>query len=334
MATDADNLLAVRDLAVKYTGREHETYALSGVSFDVGARDSWGIVGETGCGKSTLVRALIGLLPPSARITGGSVEYRGRDLLQVSSRELRRVRGTEIAFMPQNSFSALNPVVKIEDQFRNVIRQRSPRLSAKDCRALADRWLRDAGIVDPGRVLDGYAHHLSGGMAQRVVIAMTMIREPVIVIADEPTTGLDLTILRQIMDLFVQMRDERGCSTIVVTHALGVVANYCTRMVVMYAGQIVELGPVADVLTRPHHPYTRALIGAVPRRDHGLAIIPGTVPSLHEPPVGCVFKARCALRLDPRCEIERPPLREVAPGHLVATFYDSTSHRVPVAAAT
>jgi oligopeptide/dipeptide ABC transporter ATP-binding protein len=316
------SLLEVRDLGVVFPGRRGTVHAVNGVSLRADSGETIGIVGETGCGKSSLVRALVGLLPPPGRVSTGTVEFDGKNLLALGGADLRQVRATGIAFMPQNSFAALNPVVRVDEQFIRVLGIASGGGSNNHRQRLerARDLLRQVGLSEPQRVLTSYPHHLSGGMAQRVVIALTMIRNPRIVIADEPTTGLDVTILRQIMDLLARLRQERGSTLLLVTHALAVVAEYCTRVMVMYGGQVVEVGPVQSVFGASHHPYTRALLGAMPRRGDELAIIPGTVSSLYEHPTACVFRARCQVHSDPRCDSERPPLRQVAADHFVATF--------------
>ena len=314
-------LLEVSDLHVQFRSRRRTVYAVNGVSFAVGEGETVGLVGETGCGKSATVRAVIGLLKSPGRLTAGSVRLDGTDLVHLPPRQLRRIRGASIGFVPQNPFGSLNPVLRIERQFRNVIRAHR-RGRRAEVRRTALAMLEAVGIADPERVLRGYAHELSGGMAQRVVIALAMVLNPRLVVADEPTTGLDLTIQRQILDLIADLARTEGRSMLLVTHDIGVVAQYCSRVLVMYAGQVVESGPVRQVLKQPVHPYTEALLAAVPRRGERLRSAQGTVPTLLQLPPGCFYYDRCTYRSDPRCATEAPQLREVGPGHWAAVHYD------------
>ncbi len=316
-------VLDVADLNVVYRTGTQEVFAVSDASFEVDEHDVWGVIGETGCGKSSLARAIVRLLPANGAVTSGSVHLSGVDVLGARPAELRRLRASKLAFIPQNSVGALNPVTRIGDQFRHVIRLNDPKASRAVCRARAAEILRRAGITDAERVLDGYPFHLSGGMAQRVTICLTMIRNPALVVADEPTSGLDLTVLRQVLDLLAEMREETGSAMIMVTHQVEVVAQYCRSVKVMYGGRIIESGPVADVLTKPLHPYTRLLIGSVPERGKHLSTIPGTVRPLTAAPTSCVFHARCPFISDPRCALELPPRRWATPDHWVESFCSS-----------
>ena len=319
-------LLDVRDLHVEFRSRRRTVYAVNGVSFSIGEGETVGLVGETGCGKSATVRAIIGLLKSPGLVTAGEVRLDGADLVGLPPRQLRRIRGSSIGFVPQNPFGALNPVLRIERQFRNVIRAHR-RGGRAEIRRTALAMLNSVGIADPERVLRGYAHELSGGMAQRVVIALAMVLNPRLVVADEPTTGLDLTIQRQILDLIRDLAETEGRSMLLVTHDVGVVAQYCSRVLVMYAGQVVETGPVRAVLKEPAHPYTELLLAAVPRRGERLVGAQGTVPTLLQLPPGCFFYDRCPYRSDPRCATEAPPLREVGPGHWAAVHYEKSARR-------
>ena len=289
-------LLEVSDLHVQFRSRRRTVYAVNGVSFSIREGETVGLVGETGCGKSATVRAIIGLLKSPGQITAGAVRLDGSDLVHLPPRQLRQIRGASIGFVPQNPFGALNPVLRIERQFRNVIRSHR-RGRRAEIRRTALAMLDAVGIADPERVLHGYAHELSGGMAQRVVIALAMALNPKLVVADEPTTGLDLTIQRQILDLIRDLAETEGRSMLLVTHDVGVVAQYCSRVLVMYAGQVVESGPVRRVLTEPAHPYTEALLAAVPRRGERLVGAQGTVPTLLELPPGCFYYDRCHVPL-------------------------------------
>jgi len=270
-------------------------------------------VGESGCGKSATVRTVLGLVRYPGRVVEGEVLLDGKDLLRASKRELRQVRGDKIGFVAQNPFAALNPILKIERQFHNVITAHRGRSSKSSTRRQAREMLVAVGIPGPDRILDGYAHELSGGMAQRVVIAMALVLDPQLVIADEPTTALDVTIQGQILDLLKRKSVDEGRSLVLVTHDLGVVAQYCDRVVVMYAGKVVETGPVKEVLGGPSHPYTLGLLRSVPRRGTKVQPLPGRVPSLINYPVGCPFASRCTFAIE-RCTEEAPELSPVSTG--------------------
>lgn len=315
------SLLSVRDLKVEFETRLGPVRAVNGVSFEVSRGEIVGLVGETGCGKSATARAMIGLLRRPGRVVDGTIGFDGAEVLSLPSKALRRIRGPGLGFVPQNPFGSLNGTLRIERQFRNVYRAHRT-ASRAEIRSASVKMLQDVGISDPDRILRGYAHELSGGMAQRVAIALALSLDPKLLIADEPTTGLDLTIQRQILDLLHQLVTVRGRSMVLVSHDLGVVAQYCSRVLVMYAGVIVESGSVRDVLKTPTHPYTRALLAAVPRRGQPLKGLPGSVPDPIDYPTGCPFYERCEFRTDPRCATEAPPLRQVGPNHLVASFYD------------
>jgi oligopeptide/dipeptide ABC transporter ATP-binding protein len=309
-ASTTGALLQVRGLRTEFKTRRGVVHAVNGVELEVGAGELVGLVGETGCGKSVTARSIISLVTPPGRIVAGEVRFDGRDMRAARARELRRIRGTGVGFIPQNPWGALNPVLSIERQFRNVLRAHSGRVSRKKCWDTAIEMLERVGIQGPERVLRGYAHELSGGMAQRVVIALALVLNPRLVIADEPTTGLDVTIQRQILDLITELlhRDQRAM--LLVTHDLGIVAQYCNRVIVMYAGKVVESGTVDQVMTAPAHPYTRALLGAIPRPGHELTTLRGRVPDLIEYPAGCPFRARCDFAMDTCAQVE-PVLRPV-----------------------
>jgi oligopeptide/dipeptide ABC transporter ATP-binding protein len=286
-------------------------HAVNDVSFDVGAARIVGLVGESGCGKSATVRSLLGIVAPPGKVVAGSARFEGRDLLTLRKRELREVRGASISFVAQNPFGSLNPILPVADQFHNMVKAHRSRTAKAETRRLAAEMLEAVGIARPERVLDGYAHELSGGMAQRVVIALAMVLRPRLVIADEPTTALDVTIQRQILDLTQALVLEDGRSMLMVTHDLGAVAQYCDDVVVMYAGKVVERGPVSEVFTTPAHPYTRALLASVPRRGQPVEVLRGRVADLVSYPTGCPFADRCGLVHD-RCRAEAPVLRPVA----------------------
>jgi ABC-type dipeptide/oligopeptide/nickel transport system ATPase component len=254
--------LHVRDLVTEFHSREGVTRALHGISFDVGANEIVGVVGESGSGKSTVVRSVVKLLMPPGRVMEGTAQFHGQDLIRMPERRIRPIRGKEIGFVAQNPFSALNPVVRIEKQFANIAKAHGLKADAES-RGRALELLACSGVNDPERVMRGYAHELSGGMAQRVVIAMALYLNPRLVIADEPTTALDLTVQRQVLDTLARLTKESGRSMLIVTHDLGVVANYCDRVLVMYRGRIVEQGPVSEVFVRPQDLYTVSLLNSV-----------------------------------------------------------------------
>ncbi|MBO0980080.1 ABC transporter ATP-binding protein [Microbacterium sp. SD291] len=258
--------LEVSGLVTDFESRQHSVRALHGISFEVGESEIVGIVGESGSGKSTVVRSIIKLLMPPGRVAEGHVDFYGTSLLELRERELRRIRGKEIGFVAQNPFSALNPVLRIERQFQNIARAHGiPR--DDEMRRRAIELLEATGVKEAERVIGGYAHELSGGMAQRVVIAMALFLNPRLVIADEPTTALDLTVQRQVLDTLTRLTTGSGRSMLIVTHDLGVVAKYCDRVLVMYQGRLVEQGPVSKVFVTPEHDYTASLLESVVRPD-------------------------------------------------------------------
>ena len=314
-------LLDVRDLHAEFRTSRGVVHAVNGVNFMVNRGELVGIVGESGCGKSATIRAMIGLLQPPGVVSGGQVLFKDKDLL-ASKRERRKLLASQIGFVPQNPFGALNPVMRIDRQFVRVIREHTD-LNKKQAVELAASRLERAGIADPQRVLRGYAHQLSGGMAQRTVIAIAMSLDPDLVIGDEPTTGLDVTVQRQILDDTVEQLERDHRAMLLVTHDLGIVAHYCSRVIVMYAGKVIEQGPTDLVFTDPAHPYTELLLKAAPRRDQPLKLSHGQLPDLINYPENCPFYQRCEYRDDPRCETEMPEMREVEPGHFAATFHNS-----------
>jgi peptide/nickel transport system ATP-binding protein len=312
--------LHVRDIETRFRTTAGEVHAVNGVSFDVGDGELVGIVGESGSGKSVTINSILGLIRTSGTITSGTATFGGRDLIAMRSRYLRKIRGAEIGFIAQNPFGALNPVLRLSRQFENVVRAHR-RLDRKEIRRQALAMLGHVGIHQPERVLDGYAHELSGGMAQRVVIALALMLDPTLVVADEPTTALDVTVQKQILDLISTLVRERERSMLIITHDLGVVANYCDRVVVMYCGRVMEDGPVREVFRRPYHPYALALLRSVPRAGQALQTLGGKLPKLNAQPVGCLFRDRCPYRMDV-CDRVIPPLREVSPGRKVACHLD------------
>jgi len=298
-------LLEVRDLAIEFPTRGGTVHAVNRVSFDVQRGEIVGLVGETGCGKSVTARALIGLTRSPGRLSSGTIAFEGEVLGGGSAPDWRRIRGSSVALVPQNAVAALNPVLRIGKQFENALRAHG-RGGPSAMHAARD-MLGRVGISDPDRVLRSYAHELSGGMAQRVVIGMATILAPRMLIADEPTSSLDLTIQRQILDLLSDLSRRESLAILVVTHDLGVVAQYCERVLVMYAGKIVEHGPVLEVMRAPAHPYTRALVAAIPVPGQRPTSLRGSLPDLVNYPPGCPFRDRCDMAVA-ECASVEPPL--------------------------
>ena len=302
-------VLDIQGLCVDYQTGQGPLQALRDVNLQVPESKIIGIVGESGCGKSTLISTIIRLLAPNARIGQGSVRFKGEDLLSLSREQMRALRGDEISMVFQDPMISLNPVLTIGRQMADVQHRSSSGRPAKDARSL--KMLERVGIPDPGVQLQRYPHHLSGGMRQRVAIAMALMAEPALLIADEPTTALDATLEVQIIHRLQELQREFGCSILFISHHLGVIAELCDEVVVMYAGEVVETGPLRDVFQRPQHPYTRKLLECDPariaQRTRELPVIEGSLPSLVDLPAGCIFRSRCSESL-PRCRVERPRL--------------------------
>jgi oligopeptide/dipeptide ABC transporter ATP-binding protein len=302
-------MLEIRNLSVTYQTGRGPLRALRDISLQVPAGRIVGIVGESGCGKSTLISSIIRLLAPNARIEQGAILFKGNDLLGLDPEAMRALRGDEISMVFQDPMTSLNPVTTIGRQMINV--QHRDKRSGADKRARAVRMLKRVGIPDPAVQLDRYPHHLSGGMRQRVAIAMALMTEPGLLIADEPTTALDATLEVQIIDRLQQLQRDFGCAILFISHHLGVIAELCDEVVVMYAGEVVESGTVRDVFLNPLHPYTRKLLECDPARIRQavqkLPVIDGNLPDLVELPSGCVFRSRCD-KVVAICAHERPLL--------------------------
>jgi peptide/nickel transport system ATP-binding protein len=319
--TAAEPLLAVEDLSVRFDTDDGRVHAVDRLSFELAAREVLAVVGESGCGKSVSFMSLLRLLPETAVVTGRA-DFGGTDLLAAPISRVRRIRGREIAFVFQEPMTSLNPAFTIGNQVGEVLR-RHLGLSRADARKRTIELLDLVRIPAPDRRVREYPHQLSGGMRQRVMIAMALACDPKILIADEPTTALDVTIQAGILDLMRDIRERLGTAIVLITHNLGVVADLADRVIVMYAGRKAEEAPVHDLFARPQHPYTIGLLGAVPRPGAGarrLQEIPGRVPSLAELPTACAFAPRCP-RADDLTRSQVPELREVAPGHRVACFH-------------
>jgi len=305
--------VAIEDLTVTYRIDGRPRPALHDVSLTVGDGEILGLVGESGCGKSTLAGAVLKLLPPGGEVAGGSVTVDGHDVFALSPEELRRFRGGRAAMIFQDPFTSLNPSFTVGKQIALVQRVHDADSSAAARRERALGVLGEVGLPDPATVLRAYPYQLSGGQRQRVMIALALLLRPAVLIADEPTSALDVTTQAQILALLRWLRDEHGTAILFVSHDLGSVAQLCDRVAVMYAGRTVETADVADLFAAPQHPYTRALLGAVPswrRRAEELVTIPGRPPSLTDPPDGCAFAPRCP-HAGPACA-SAPPLIELA----------------------
>ncbi|WJR80018.1 ABC transporter ATP-binding protein [Bradyrhizobium sp. NP1] len=322
------SLLDVRDLTVTYRAGNMSVQALSEVSFSLGAGEALGVVGESGCGKSTLAKAILALLPRNARVTGGAVVLDGTELFKANAEQLRQLRWTEMAYVTQSAMDSLNPVARILDQFAETGRAHGE----KDVTARAEALMRDVGL--DARWLKSFPHELSGGMRQRVIIALSLLFEPPLLIADEPTTGLDVIVQRQVLDLLRRIRIQHGTGVIFISHDIAVIAELCSSVAVMYGGRIVEKGSTVDVLEEPLHPYTIGLKQAFPdMRDSRRALIniPGAPPALDRPIDACLFAARCPFAQD-RCRNEAPPLRPIA-GRQVACHFAEQAAEFRVRAA-
>ena len=308
-------VLRVNDLHTTFFTSSGEARAVDGVSFEIHAGETVALVGESGCGKSALGASLMRLVPPPGRIVRGTVQLEERDLLTLDASAMRDLRGRRIALIPQEPSAALSPTMRVGDQVAEVLRvhgERSTRVAAER----AVRMLERVGLADPARVARNFPHQLSGGMRQRVLIAMALLLEPALVIADEPTTALDVTVQKQILDLLTALQSETGTAVLFITHDLALVAQHCSRVMVMYAGQIVEEAPTPALFRAPAHPYTRGLLRSMPRlggEGSRLAAIPGTVPSPTEWPALCRFRERCAEAVA-RCDVDPPELLAVADG--------------------
>jgi len=312
-------LLDIRDFSLGFRTPRGMLQALRGVSMQVARGRIVGIVGESGCGKSTLISAVIGLLPANAVVSGGQIDFQGRDLAHISPRAMRDLRGDRISMIFQDPMTSLNPVLSIGRQMADVLHRSNA--SMREKRRRAAEMLSMVGIPDAESRLDAYPHQFSGGMRQRIAIAMALMVKPDLLIADEPTTALDATLEVQIIDLLKDLQQEIGCAILFVSHHLGVVAELCEDVVVMYAGEVAEEGDVRSVFNHPAHPYTRKLLECDPGRiretTRVLPTIPGEIPDLTRRPPGCIFSNRCPEVKD-RCLCERPALHRVNVSHLGA----------------
>jgi len=322
--SEARPLLEVEDLRTHFFTVDGITRAVDGISFTVAPGETLGIVGESGCGKSVTALSILRLLPARiGRIVGGSVRFEGTDLLGLDIEAMREIRGNRIAMIFQEPMTSLNPVFTIGEQIAEAVRIHQG-ASPAAALARAEEMLTLVRIPDAKRRLGDYPHQFSGGMRQRVMIAMALSCNPKLLIADEPTTALDVTVQAQILKLMLELKERTGAAVMLITHALPVVAETCQRVIVMYAGRIVETAEVTELFDRPLHPYTRGLMASIPRlglaaRQRRLAEISGIVPDLRRPVIGCAFAPRCALA-DDRCRTAPPPLADHGGGHLAACW--------------
>jgi peptide/nickel transport system ATP-binding protein len=316
-------LLEIRDLKTYFAADDGMVHAVDGVDLAIEPGETLGVVGESGCGKTVTALSVLKLIPmPPGRIVAGQIFWRGRDLVPLGPEEMSKIRSKEIAIVFQEPMTSLNPVYTVGDQIAEVVRLHEG-LSRRAARNKAVEMLRLVHIPNAEQRVNDYPHHFSGGMRQRVMIAMALVCRPKLLIADEPTTALDVTIQAQILELLAEMKSRFGMAIMLITHAMGVIAERAQRVVVMYSGKVIEEAPVGELFSRPQHPYTQGLIRSIPRidlaasRKRRLEAIAGVVPSLLEPPPGCRFAPRCPYA-SAACHAAQPGLREVAPGHKVA----------------
>ncbi len=323
MSDDRQPLLELDGLRTYFETDIGTARAVDGVSYEIYPGETVGVVGESGCGKSVTALSIMGLIPkPPGRIVDGSIWFRGTDLAALSEKELRKVRGNQISMIFQEPMTSLNPVYTVGNQIMEAILVHERNVSHAEARERAIGMLRKVGIPSPEKRIDEYPHQMSGGMKQRVMIAMALACGPELLIADEPTTALDVTIQAQILDLINALQEETGAAVLLITHDLGVIAETCDRVVVMYAGKVAEYTDVYRLFERPAHPYTVALFESLPdleSRRSVLATIPGMVPSAVNFPEGCRFRERCSFA-DQEC-LDEPPIEEIEHGHFVACHH-------------
>ncbi|MEH2492369.1 ABC transporter ATP-binding protein [Bradyrhizobium sp. AZCC 2230] len=317
-------VLSVRNLQVEFASRRGTLRAIDGVSFDIAKGEVLGVVGESGAGKSVTGLSVIGLIDPPGRISGGEIRLSGLRIDNLPPEEMRRVRGKRIGMIFQDPLTSLNPLYKVGDQIVETIRTHL-NLSEQAARRRAIDLLAEVGIPAPEKRIDGYPHEFSGGMRQRVVIALAICAEPELIIADEPTTALDVSVQAQIISLIKRLGRDHGTAVMLVTHDMGVIAETSDRVAVMYAGRVAEIGPVQDVVRNPLHPYAKGLMGAIPTLagdDKRLVQIPGSMPRLSAIPRGCSFNPRCASVFD-RCRVDRPEPLSRGTQSVACHLYDS-----------
>jgi oligopeptide/dipeptide ABC transporter ATP-binding protein len=323
----ADPVLSIKDLVVEFTTEDGVVKAVDGITYDLFPGETLGIVGESGSGKSVSTMSLLGLIPqPPGRIVRGEAIFQGKDLLKMSKKDLRRIRGKDLAMVFQDPMTSLNPVLKIGFQIAEAIKTHNSGIKDSDAEKRAIELLKIVGVPNPERRVQQYPHEFSGGMRQRAMIAMAIANEPTVLIADEPTTALDVTIQAQILEVLKKAQDETHAATILITHDLGLIAELADRVIVMYAGKVVEVGDVSTIFASPRHPYTVGLMDSLPKLtadEEWLRPIPGQPPSLISRPPGCPFHPRCFLSQGrARCREEEPLLRPIDKSeHLTACHY-------------
>ncbi len=316
-------LLKIEDLHVYFETAKAYIKAVDGVSLSVREGEAFGLVGESGSGKSVTIKSVIGLIHPPGKIVSGSIQYKGQELTKISNRQYYEIRGNDIAMIMQDPMTALNPVMKIRDQIKETLEE-DIHMSEKDITERAVHLMKLVGIPAPERRLNEYPHQFSGGMRQRVMIAIALSRNPNLMLADEPTTALDVTIQDQILKLLVSLQQKLGMGLVLVTHDLGVIAQTTDRVAVMYAGRIMEMTDTVTLFKKPHHPYTIGLMNSIPSKKlagEKLDPIPGLPPNMAHVPPGCRFNPRCVYATD-ECRQGEIGLREVAPGHVSACIKD------------
>lgn len=326
------SLLEIKNLVTVFDTARGRIKAVDGVSLSVGAGETLGIVGESGCGKTMLSLSIMRLLPENGKTIRGQILFSGRDLLTLSGEDMRALRGSAISMIFQEPMTSLNPVFRVGDQIAEAIRLHQ-HLPAKQAMDMSVELLREVGIAEPEKRIRDYPHNLSGGMRQRVMIAMAMSCHPQLLLADEPTTALDVTIQAQILDLISDLKQKNQMAVVFITHDLGVIAQSAQKIAVMYAGKIVETSAVENLFETPLHPYTRGLLESIPARcvasmkkDDYLKTIPGSVPGLYDVVPGCRFHNRCSVVMD-QCPLTEPPLAEVQAGHFVACWRHEANNR-------
>jgi len=321
------SLLQVKDLVTEFKTDQGVVRALRGISFDIKAGETVGLVGESGCGKSVSARSIMRLIPnPPGKISEGEIIFDGKDVLKMSEKEMRAIRGNKISMIFQDPMTSLNPVLRIDYQLEEVLALHQPNLSKAERRQVALDMMKKVKIPSPEQRLREYPHQLSGGMRQRVMIAIALACRPTLLLADEPTTALDVTVQAQILNLMAELREDIGTAILLITHDLGVVAEVCDRVMVMYLGEVVESGPVEQIFANPQHPYTISLMKSIPKitasRKSGerLDTIRGVVPSLHNVPKGCSFRERCDFAKEV-CDTDHPELKETTNGTCYRCFF-------------
>ena len=321
-----DKVLEVKNLSTNFYTDEGVIKAVDGLSYDIKKGECVGIVGESGCGKSVSAMSVLRLIPyPPGIIEGGEIKFKGNNLLDISEEEIQEIRGNKISMIFQEPSTSLNPVLSVERQLTESLELHRA-MKRSEAKEESVRLLELVGIPDPDRRINDYPHQFSGGMQQRIMIAMALSCSPDLIIADEPTTALDVTVQAQILELLAEMREKLGTAVLIITHNLGVVARYVDRLNVMYAGSIVETGKTDEIYANPKHPYTIGLLKSVPRLDQpktkDMDVIEGMPPNLARLPEGCHFAERCKFVMD-KCREEKPVLEEVSEGHFRACFYDA-----------